>query len=255
MAPWGRKRASSARIPAIGSLVLLAAACAAPVPVTRRAPGLGRYAVRVADVGSGCWLHHGGAVSWIDDLTSQPRTGPGPICHPDLRQGCGRYRVTVADEATAGASVHMAPSSDGGWDLRVRQWVHLPRGIVPRGTQGGGAHGGADDEIDVTARRVSPSPQSRSWGPWGPRHGPRLPVAAAGPDPILDVEPDVDTVQVGATVTLTARIFDTDGTTPLTGPATNTQVRFRSSRAARTTRTAVATRTSPATPASPACAR
>jgi hypothetical protein len=56
---------------------------------------------------------------------------------------------------------------------------------------------------------------------------PALPVAAAGPDPILDVELDVDTVQVGATVTLTARVFDTDGTTPLTGPATNTQVRFR----------------------------
>ena len=51
-------------------------------------------------------------------------------------------------------------------------------------------------------------------------------AVAAGPDPIVDVEPDVLTVQAGDTVTLTARIYDTDGVTLLTGPSSNTQVRF-----------------------------
>ena len=50
-------------------------------------------------------------------------------------------------------------------------------------------------------------------------------VAAAPADPILDVEPDVDTVAAGTTVTLTATVFDAAGSV-LTGPASNTQVRF-----------------------------
>ena len=61
-----------------------------------------------------------------------------------------------------------------------------------------------------------------SVGPWPAV--PALVIAAPGA-PILDVELDVDTVTVGATVTLIAWIFDADGS-PLTGPATNTQVRF-----------------------------
>ena len=43
-------------------------------------------------------------------------------------------------------------------------------------------------------------------------------VAAPGADPILDVEADVATITVGTTVTLTATIYASDGTTVLTGP-------------------------------------
>ncbi len=53
---------------------------------------------------------------------------------------------------------------------------------------------------------------------------PSTAIAAPG-DPILDVELDVASVVVGATVQLTATIHGADGSL-LTGPSTNTQVRF-----------------------------
>ena len=44
------------------------------------------------------------------------------------------------------------------------------------------------------------------------------PAVAASGDPILDVEAETGSVSAGDTVVLTATIYDTDGTTVLTGP-------------------------------------
>ena len=163
----------------------------------------------------------GGTAAWIracrrptppvgpDAIRAAPRPGTiGP--------GCGPYRVGVLD---AGAPVprctwaHRAMvagtfGSDSGCISRGRSFREVRRA--------GPAHGGAD--MRSTSRRGGFALAAITiLGALGSAAWPTTNVAAAGPDPILDVELDVDTVQIGATVTLTARIFDTDGTTPAHG--------------------------------------
>ena len=52
------------------------------------------------------------------------------------------------------------------------------------------------------------------------------PAIAANDSPILDVEAETGEVSIGDTVVLTATIYDVDGATVLTGPSSNTQIRF-----------------------------
>jgi hypothetical protein len=70
----------------------------------------------------------------------------------------------------------------------------------------------------VTALAIATAVGAVAW--------PASRASAAGSDPVLDVEAETGTVQAGDTVDLTASVYEPDGATLLTGPASNTQVRF-----------------------------